>query len=92
MLPDEAGGISGVKNAHPVCRNSELVLVGKLGAGIVQKLERLNLNRPEFPDRNADTFWSEKRVELDCGNVRADSQEIHFHEHGQAVASMLICG
>jgi len=50
-----------VKIAHPVCINSELVTVGKFSAPIVQKLKRLNQNRPEFPDRKADSFWSEKR-------------------------------
>lgn len=80
-----------MKNGHPMCKNSELVTVRKFGAAIVQKLKRLDPNRPEFPDRNANTFWSEKRAEHDCGNGRADSQEIHSREQGQDVASMLIC-
>jgi hypothetical protein len=70
-----------------VCKNSELVLVGKLGALIVQKLKRLNPNRTEFPDRNADSFWSENRANLDCGNGRAGCKEIHSREQVQDVDS-----
>ena len=80
-----------MKIAHPVCINSELVTVGKLGALKLRKLKRLNPNRTEFPDRNADSFRSEKCADLDCGNVRVDSQEIHSREQRQDVASMLIC-
>lgn len=50
-----------MKIAHPVCINSELVAVGKFGAPIVKKPKRLNPNRTEFPDRKADSFWTEKR-------------------------------
>lgn len=73
--------------AHPVCINSEVVLVRKFGAPIVQKLKHLKANRTEFPDRNADSFWSGKRAELDCGNVRAGCKEIHSREQVQDVAS-----
>ena len=87
-LPGEPRIVSGVENAYSVCKNSELVLVRKFGAPIVQKLERLNPNRTEFPDRNADSFWSEKRAELDCGNRRAGCKETQSREQVQDVDSM----
>ena len=79
-----------MKIAHPVCINSELVTVRKFVAAIVQKLERLNPNRPEFPDRNADSFWTEKRhmelhlvvLKIQVGNRWAVGKKTHSHEPG----------